>query len=74
MEHTALEALIKEYFNNGNDETMDDSSSYESDNEGFLQLHNKTTSYCINYLSEQEVTLQVVENDPSNGSNGSNGI
>ena len=53
---------------------MDDSSSNESDNEGFLQLHNKTTSYCINYLGEQEVTLQVVENDPSNGSNGSNGI
>ena len=36
IEHTALEALIEEYFNdNGNDETMDDSSSNESDNEGF---------------------------------------
>ena len=36
IKHTALEALIEEYFNdNGNDETMDDSSSNESDNKGF---------------------------------------
>ena len=35
VEHTALEALIKDYFNNGNDETADDSSSNESDNEGY---------------------------------------
>ena len=35
VEHTALEALIEDYFNNGNDETTDDSSSNESDNEGY---------------------------------------
>ena len=35
VEHTALDALIEDYFNNGNDETTDDSSSNESDNEGY---------------------------------------
>ena len=35
VKHTALEALIEDYFNNGNDETTDDSSSNESDNEGY---------------------------------------
>ena len=35
VEHTALEALIEDYFNNGNDITADDSSSNESDNEGY---------------------------------------
>ena len=34
VEHAALEALIED-FNNGNDETTDDSSSNESDNEGY---------------------------------------
>lgn len=33
IKHTTLEALIVN--DNGNDETMDDSSSNESDNEGF---------------------------------------
>ena len=33
IKYTTLEALIEEYFNdNGNDETMDDSDSNESDN------------------------------------------
>ena len=35
VEHTALEALIKDYFNNRNDKTNDDSSSNESNNEGY---------------------------------------
>ena len=35
VKHTTLEALIKHYFNNRNDKTNDDSSSNESNNEGY---------------------------------------
>ena len=33
-EHTALEALIQDYFNNGNDETIDSTDESDHNSEG----------------------------------------
>ena len=73
VQHTELEALIEDYFNDGNDEMIDDSSD-ESDhnNEGL----NATWSYCNNSMTsdEQKMSEHVVNNTPVNEVDCSNGI
>ena len=74
VQHTELEALIEDYFNDGNDEMIDDSSD-ESDhnNEGLIMPHAPSYIYCMT-SDEQTMSEHVVNNTPVNEVDYSNGI